>query len=1709
MIKDPNDLYDDNTDPGQPPPKVSAADSYLKMRSSAPASMPHAGSSFKVEDVDKSDQSKLFGDTGIYDPAVSGQNISLEAGNRQSFGSKLGRRLTNLVPNMAAGIVDMVGNVGALLTEWGDQRDYHNGLNDLADSMKDPAGKMYHNSTDTWAIHDPAWWIDHVAGFAEMAGTFAIGGLGSARLLGGIAKLGAGVEDLSQASKLWQAGTQLANSSLMSYVMGAQGGANVYKETYDHQFTKLIGDGLSPDDAHAQASHIAAQSAATTAQLTTMLTIGMNVGAFAPYFKSQENVVNDIISKNIAGMEGESAGVIGKAVRGMDAADYADKLYHHASILSKVGEMGKIGTEMLAIHFAEKTGADLGNKGKTKGFLEQLGELSNVTDRVANSEGLLSFVMGAAMGGLQHYLSHDIIPSRKIEKINPDGTPLQQMSADGEPMVDDKGIPVIQKSLVTPRAYERDFTKRRFNNIRDAIAADFEAFDTAHKDLLDAVKNNKPLDAEEAKDRMFNTSKLYAVKAGLTEPWKKSFDKIGEMSPEEAMAAGYITDPKDDSYKSKASQASADMDHLSDLYNSLLKKYGGKGSTSEPLVDMVFGRMADLYETGKRLDRFEQDLTKQETEETRIARMFDPQNTAIAMQDYIRQANSAREVERQLVEDHKTLLGGNPKDVARLLSKYRAIGYGDGNIAEAIKDLDTKLRTKQQQLSDKVKLAEDAMLNSTNYNEWLQKHPDGKFDDFLKEANEKANIDAQNRYMRTQLEEARAAHEIATENMRDMTSEKSIKKFSRKANEWIDGLKKQADEDAKRKVAKLAEMTKDKTTLDRLQKIELNRIAESYRTERDSAYNNIDSNNTQIDKLKAELEKVKGSDILRKLGLKRQINELQTKNKQLAARAKKLDSLYNEYKVDTAPSTEPVDVEDVTGEQNGKVTEDADQFPTTGGLDKPAPIVVPPPAFTPEVITEPIELDINTPEQQANDYKELYTGIRSIAVQQSMNRIIDGMFDGTVGFSLDLLNKEIAAGAITQAKATNLLYKAQQYVKDVQDTYDLLNEAFETDNDPVQEPQVQVEGIDAPSTPVTENSVEPDVNDIPVNSAYHAGYKIVEAATTGATSTIAYDEGTRTDKKGNTVYYKVARPDGLNKALNEDILHPAKLLPGTALRYEVDTEYEGDKNITDSLSWDSDGNVSKEKERGADYLTPSGKVGEHPNNIGNVPIRVMDATTGKYLFHIRKLDWLEAKFPGTTDYRNIVDKIVMPDGEEIDNLSIQRDELMNLRSMIVDKFNKEGKPVEGKIAAEGKGTGRLILNSEVTKDATGTGMKSKVIPKLAIDRTNPENSMLPDPSLKLVISDEGGVLYEGRNHEFSGPLGFDPKKSNLNKGGVGAMVPAANGEHLYAPLTGTKIVDGDKPSAGLNSITRAIELFLLNDGTMPQIGAEIDNIESNTGFNIATPQGLKAFINQYYTYSQGFQDSVLMPGKVNEERFLFHINDDANSILDKTKMIKAGFTSRGDGAQYANLANGKLSPAFVEMLKQGLATRSRAVVYTDNSQGLKGINSSDTFRDATFIPDKGWKFNDYANYNEYVKSFSKTAVYGRNQLSDGTYVYTANPHLPMDFPAADLSGKFVMDENTKVEVVELPNINEDKTGAQMLDDLFNMSPKISTPTVVREMATGSDKSRPLDVKTLEEMYNFTPEAQRNGKTVREVYENLASRGISYLSDGYNPFSRCL
>lgn len=1712
MIKDLNALYDPDDKEGGPGTETKPAPARRNVDElTAPSFSAYSPVQEGVTSTVPVQDYTNFLSNGVY----TTRDINLERGQQQSVVNKLARRIGNIVPNMAASMMEMMGNVGSLAGEWGDNRDYDNAFTRAAEAIKNPFGEVYartDRSTLGNTLADPGWWIDNIAGAVELVAPFAAAGAGVGGLMDRIASGASDILKLgAEGTQIARGAGQLGTSAFMSYTMAASGGARVFQNTYQNQFQKLIQQGKSPDEADAQAKHIAAQSAATTVQLGTLIGTALNAFTMATYFRRAESEATGLLREQLKPLNGESQEQAIQRVlaTGADSREVQNALNPSQAWWHKGLEALKMGAEMQQLQFGEKTGEELGKEGRTKGFFDQLGELENYFDRVGDKDGFLAFATGAAAGMGLHYLQHNILPSKLIDKVLPDGTPVQKTNPDGTPKFTREGNPVFEKQFVTPRSYDATMTTRRYTTLRDALAEDYKNLSQLQADYSTAMSSGNQVEADRLANEMMNITHTNAVRNGITEPLANSFREMGEKSPE---------------LKEKADKAIGTLGELQNIYDGLQKRYGLLYSSNQgmkDLVDMVFARKADLHVWDKMLKEHEEQLRKDEAEQDNNDLLLDPEKFDASINQYQRQWESTQEVHKRIKGDYdklsKAIDRQDTKTMLELVRKYRAAGMHEEDLQGAVHNLTDRMQRVVDQTSRKVQEAQDNLFNSTGYNDWLQEHPNGTFTDFVKDIQQRYGNSLELSTRRADIEESRQRHDIARAELAEIEKPRSLPKFARKAADWIEKLRRDTEETEKKKTEDLINRAKDKGTVDRIARLQIQEMAKRYAVEAQEHSNKASEVQAMIDRLQAEYDNYSAfKEPIHKAKLYRQIKELKAQKQEYLNRARKAMALAEDHSVTTNTPDTPVPVDeldktnlDIENEpEEDPLKEDtASPVPEENPAESPAQVVpheTPTPEPVPVEVVIPVENDPVHEALMEIHGLQVHPDVASRAEDISMD-----LLSGDISFSLDLLKPEVEKGLISQADASKLLLAIQR-VADVQENQEIHEEVAEfleaedLGTEPI--PHIDGSNISKPDTePTNAGSEDELIQTIPIDR-FHSGRKIDNVLSV-ANSTIAYTEHYIQDKgKSTGKYVMIADQERLNENTNQDVLKAGKLMPGHPVRFEVDETYNGGINYDDTLAADEYGERLQRNDKFENYTDGTGRIDKKPAKTGNVPIKVVDATNGKTVGYVRRLDWVTAQYPNATgkeQYRN-VQTLYDEDGNPVPIQESHVRDIMALRDAVVAAYNSGRKSLDGTI--ESKGTGQLILNRE-TNQNTGS---SKVVPKYA--RAKDESkSMLPDKSLTLAIINENQA-WVAPKIEFSKPKAFD--KIDMPNGTVVAMLPAPNGEHVYTQLVGQKLVEGTRRSA-LNSVARAIELYLMA-GSRGDITEELKKLQDNTGFDITSHYDLKRFINQYFTYTQAFDHSALSANlsltSSAKPSFLFNIRPP----VDGTKAtIEAGFSFSGlKEPIYAKLVDGKLNQEFRDMLEQGLATRSRSVVYEDQNFGVKGINSKGAFKDAVYTAN-GWRHPEYESYNEYVKSFSKTAVYGRNQLPDGTYVYTANPQIEFKVHSVASDTVLQVKPNETARKVELPPVPENKEEAQklasQLDDLmtnFSLSPGIKR-VEVPEIGTAPDNSGELSPQSLEKLYNFTPEAERNGKTVKEVYDNLTQRGHTFLPEGFNPFTRCL
>jgi len=1696
-IEELNGLYGQGPGPKPkivPPKKQEAFD--LKDLDRQPQSPISVG---EARPTDVEDYGKYL-DQGVY----SDQDIESQRGQHQSVINKIGHAIGNLPLNILGSVIEGVGDLGLLGAQWGDDRTYTNALIEAGKAMHNVTGDIYmrnqHNTLGA-TLSDPSWWIDQVEGLAEFGVAYAALGAGVGGSLSKLAEAG------TTALRAGQIGTQtgrmlgqLGTAGYMAYTMGASNAGQVFQDTYDYQFKKMINQGLSPDEASQNAKHIAAQSAATTAQLTTGIGTVLALGSMGAYFRKSSDAALDILKKAAPQLPGETLEQWAGRVKSIDPDAYSSILVPSKSWGHKLAEMGKMGVEMQQLQFGHRTGEELGKEGRVRGFIDQFGELENYLDRTMDKDGALAFGIGALSGLGIDYLRERVIPSRWADQIDKTtGEPIPKLDEEGNPIS-------LQRKLYTPKALSEMHAVTKFNNIRDAIAYDIEQFDAGQKAYLAAMKSGDMVSVTRERDNLFNQHNVSAIIHGTGDMWKKTYEEISNLSPEEATQRGYTSGPEDQTYKEAAQKAASNLEQYQKMYDRLQKRYGTyyeQNQGFKPVVDGVFSRQVHLDAWDKGIQEHKKQLESLIAEENNQLRELYPGDPLITMEaDKIRNLYASTQTYRGLDREHKELGKAIDKNdtaaMAAYVREYMGVDKsGNMDIVKAAKAVHANIewalnyeKTDMQRHKDSIQVPEGQTLNE-RITEMLQ--------------------DLHTAEYQHQIWKSETKWEAAKKNLAEVIKEKNLVHMADKYAKYMDQLQAEAEKMDKEYDKEIANRAKNQDAWSRKDEQQRDAVAERYRQAHEAHLKELKDEQTQYDRLKAEYDRLKseGRDWLRRRSLKSQMDHLQKIMKGRNRLLEKYQKGYEKYK--TAPN--PDTTEEVIDTNN--VTTNA---PTH--VSQATNVEVPDPQF--EGVQEQVEViqpDADKMQQEENKLKQIEEDTQQLAVQEKedkamslinkygldggdyehpyniFNIINDRLNNGRVYLPDDMFNYEVMNGKLTPEQAKEMVDSINDYMKAINESeshvedHEYNAQAIVYDNN---------QGIDTTDIDMAEDPEIPFTDESNAMAYYipeddgqggitFSGAKTVDAATI-ANSTLGYIEFAPNHNKEIEL---ISQKDQLNMKTNPDVLKPGKLMPGTRIRFEVDTEYDGPKNIVGQLKQDEYGNVPQGRETFQDYADENGNI--PASKMGNVPIKIVDDATNKTIGYVRKHDWVTERYGKDSGLRNIAERFD-EDGNEI-NGDIQSKRILDIRKAIVDKYNTDRGHTTGRTLT--KGVGHPILNTEVNKNTE----RSKVKPAFAFNKK--DGGMLPDPKLEIVVVDNG-TLMAGKAYPTAKTIAGSTK--DLRHGSVMILLPGANGEHLPTPLIGKGLGETEIPH---RTISRAIELYLSYDGQPSPITSEINRVRELTGFDLSNEKGLRNFINQYFTHTQRFDDTAMQ--RTGPSKFLFNVWDKIQGKESKA-WIKAGMTGSGNRPIMATLdANGKLSQEFSDILKEGLATRTKAVTFT--REGIRGINErtdvNRPFIDIHYRSDGRWHPTNYTNYNEYVKSFSKTTAYGKNKIGDD-YIYTANPSISYDVDGLD--SKVDIKPNDKASSLEVPEAPQqsgfDESLATELDDIFNAMPRTERK-IVKEIGTAPEKSKPLNIKNLEDLYTFTPEDQRNGKVPADVLRELQDRGHTFLSDGYNPFSLCL
>jgi len=507
-------------------------------------------------DKDVDARSGLYGHTDIDDwskfepylgsatgPTKGIDHRKLRAQN-QGLLEQTGSAIVQTVGGIGLGLIENMGRLGTLLYDDGD---YENSLTRFAEGARegltDFAGEIYRERPNAASdISDPTWWLQLGQGLFESIGEFAATAVIPGAIFGRGAKLANALTATS--ANAARAGAAIATSGSLAYVEGAMSGAQVFDRTYQIQRSR----GKSDEDARKRAAEAAAQ----TTRLNTVVNTVLNLSSVAPMFRSNRQLLDDLgnIKHQLKQFKGEGIGEAAERIKNLAYVPQSNKLSYAAEAVQE-------GVEELVNVWAEASGDRIGRmtdeeaaKRDARGMAGKFLDLESAGATIGaawSEEGAVSFFSGM-LGGVGQTAVMEHAPRYKEQARYRGDTQEKKMGPNGEEIivqpgdyvydaqgkaVDETG-PLGRISSAKKEAIDKEVA---FNRVKLQIADDLLTVDKKMNELTNIVRNDASLPAERVKAladqkrmELFDLNMYQAFKNGTSKNLTATFENIRDTN---------------------------------------------------------------------------------------------------------------------------------------------------------------------------------------------------------------------------------------------------------------------------------------------------------------------------------------------------------------------------------------------------------------------------------------------------------------------------------------------------------------------------------------------------------------------------------------------------------------------------------------------------------------------------------------------------------------------------------------------------------------------------------------------------------------------------------------------------------------------------------------------------------------------------------------------------------------------------------------------------------------------------------------------------------------------------------------------------------------------------------------------------------------------------------------------------------------------------
>jgi len=1582
---------------------------------------------------------------GVY----SDSNIDAKRAANQSFGEQAARTLGNLVPNIVTGLGESVGYLGALATEWGDDRDYSNWLTTSMQAAKNPFGEVYReNPNEVWSMGDSAWWLQNFSSLAESAASFALVGAGVGSMFGkGAAWIAQGLKAEGLGMAIAKGAATTATAATLAYTEGAMSGYQVYQRAYDKQFDRSIAAGMNPIEAEQSAKELASQAASTTVQLNTAINTVLNIPQLQMLFKNDDEIFGWVRG------QGRQAAGLGDLAERL-AKGMPREGWKHMAV-----EAGSEGLEEMVNQFAERTGDAVGDKTAKSGFVSQFSELSNFFDRTMDEEGALNFVLGAVGGVAQGVLLKNIPMHREIQR-DEQGNALPVLGRDGE-IVDGK----YQTKLVSAKTRDENGTKKYYANVRDAVLKDIDWMQTKQQELADAVQAKDKTKAQSIRDEVLTNHLSNAIGMGMTEAFQQEYRNIAsvdntqdlsapfvqqaqdleqakkdileqeqanyaDLSPDAktsydeadlaqkeaikkadelkdqtaATQARYATDKNDNAYKEKAERQVKNLETFQKMYNDIKSRFlGVEGAEAANVSDAILTRRINNFLKSQNITDRETELSQIEAQNNQFlaqlgvdantamieASLMDRQKAADAYNAMVKERKALETARTEYNEYRKKNKGNQPvgSKLEKMLGRYKINGFNPTN--------HNSMNTAFTKLNDRLgELQEKQRQNATSAEERIAATK--SFTDWVATNSDKGIQD----FMQdaASRREKRAAGFANRSDLRQART--AVEQAKAELEIAVDELRELESTKGVNNFIKAVLKDIDKTAAAEDAKIGAeNKALEKIMKDREAGTKLENyQQNFLADQLTAKRALILTAITNQETEVARLTAAVQADKTAAGWKARIKNALLtteNESDLRRARTNLTI-----MKQQVAKLEQDIDEL-RSGVVNTPAPSPDPVPT-TPEPTPDPVTPDPLTPDAVVpvdpemvarKDFNDLMNTIPADE-RDWITDILTPVLNGTVVDNWDILDQDVKLGTLSAATAARLIQLAQQIAG--------TEEAAEVTSEIVPEVVVEDEVLNDPFENVAEveHLVTPDQND------------------------------TAPDEDSQPSEITIDLPE---IGTSEDIVVTNLPADGPQdIQLLEDSRFHSGRKTIDALSI---ANMTLDYEEGVDGLeyyiqTSSNTINQNTNakvlSVGGLKVgdKLRLEVDTQYRGTVNKSAtagqknesfdfYTDGKVGGTNNIiGNVPIRIVHEKSGEVigymrrtDWVTAKYNGATNYRNVADEISDGNGGTIKGNVAEQSKrllaarrkvieqfnANGGTITTSIVDR---GPGTLMLNVEKDAKGKSQvvakSATTALPDTNLEFGIA-SGGTIKVGKNSIFEETI--NTKNFSPYENSIFAMLPMPDGTYSLGRVDNVKLGDRKFDTA---TAAKALEVYLAQDE------ARAKQFEDLTGFDILSDDGIRNFIRQHYTHLNAFNSAVLaanapvIEGQNRTMDFLFNIT---NRVGTATGEVAIGWSYSGKPKLVARLGpDGKLTQEFRSAFEAGLRNRYKNVTFTDTAAGIKGLNSTDSINEVV------WDHNTdqlkvrkaHSNYNEYLKSFTSTSVNGTNKLPDGSYTYSANPQNVLD-----------------------------------------------------------------------------------------------------------------